>query len=69
MAKTFGDLVETQPNLRLVVDELSLPYGPDALAGKVDVSNSVSLIEITVSDRDPQLAAKIANPFGVSIYY
>ena len=61
LAQNYGDLLKTRPILDLVIQDLSLPYGPGTLFSKIKVTSPRSLIEITVSDPDPQLAADIAN--------
>ena len=61
LAQNYGDLLKTRPILELVIQRLSLPYDPGTLSGKINITSPRSLIEITVSDPDPQLAADIAN--------
>lgn len=61
LARNYSDLIKTRPIQLLVVQQLSLPYGPGTLSGKISVSSPRSLIEIRVSDPDPELAAKISN--------
>jgi len=38
-AQNYRDLIKTRPILGQVVQELSLPYGPDTLSGKIKVSS------------------------------
>ncbi|WP_349410671.1 YveK family protein [Pseudalkalibacillus sp. SCS-8] len=49
--------------LRKVVEDLNLSMSPETLSNKISVStvNESQVVKITVSDRDPVLAAKIAN--------
>ena len=61
LAQNYGDLIKTRPTLTKVIQELSLSYGPNTLSKKITVGSPRSLIEIMVSDPDPQLAAQIAN--------
>ena len=61
LAKNYGDLIKTRPILERVIGAMSLPYGPDTLSDKISFRSPRSLIEITVRDPDPQLAARIAN--------
>ena len=61
LADNYGDLIKTRPVLEQVIQALSLPYSPDALFDKLSVNSPRSLIEIKVSDPDPELAATIAN--------
>ena len=61
LAKNYSDLVKTRPVLNQIIEELSLPYGPNTLAGKIGISTPRSLIVIKVRDLDPQLSAEIAN--------
>ncbi len=61
LARSYGDLIKTRPILEKVIEQLSLPYGPGRLLGKIDISSPRSLIEIKASDPDPRLAAQIAN--------
>ena len=61
LARSYSDLIENRPVLEKIVELLALPYGPDALSGKISVSSPRSLIIIKASDPDPLLAADIAN--------
>ncbi|MFC1935223.1 polysaccharide biosynthesis tyrosine autokinase [Chloroflexota bacterium] len=61
LAQSYGDLIRTRPVMGWVVETLALPYGPEALSAKISVTSPRSLIEIKVSDPDPQMAAEIAN--------
>ncbi|MFH1141759.1 MAG: polysaccharide biosynthesis tyrosine autokinase [Chloroflexota bacterium] len=61
LAATFSELIKTRPILEQVVDTLALPYGAGALAGKISVTSPRSLMQITVTDPNPKIAADIAN--------
>ena len=61
LARNYSDLIKTRPVLELVIESLSLPYGPGTLSGKISVRSPRSLIEITAKDPEPQRASLIAN--------
>ncbi|MCS7207320.1 MAG: polysaccharide biosynthesis tyrosine autokinase [Dehalococcoidia bacterium] len=63
LAGVYRDLVTTRPVLQRVVEQAQLPYGPDALAGKVRVSArpGSQILRISVRDSNPQEAARLAN--------
>ncbi|MFN3975275.1 MAG: polysaccharide biosynthesis tyrosine autokinase [Dehalococcoidia bacterium] len=63
LAGFYRDLVTTRPVLQRVVDELRLPYGPEALRRKVGVTSrpGSQLLRLSVRDPSPQEAARIAN--------
>lgn len=61
LAELYADLIKTRPVAEEVVTELSLPYSPETLVGKIDVRSPRSLIEITARDTSPQSSAEIAN--------
>ena len=61
LASSYSDLLKTRPILGQVVDELSLPYGPDTLANKINVTTPRTLMLIKARDTDPEMAALIAN--------
>ena len=66
MARSSADLIKTRPMLQQVIEELSLPYGPSTLSGKIRVSNPRSFIEINVTDPDPRMAATLANTVALN---
>jgi len=63
VADTYAELMQQRPVLAAVVQNLHLNIEPDALKGMVRVSpvRDTNLVEITVSHKDPHLAADIAN--------
>lgn len=62
-AQTYVRLVESEPVLDRVIEELNLPYTPSALAEKIDASVvlDTQLIDVSVSNSSPEDAALIAN--------
>jgi len=63
VAQTDVELIRRRPVLDVAIQQLHLPYGPDALAKKITVSvvENTNLIEITATDHDPRLVRDIAN--------
>jgi len=63
LAKTYSELLKKRPVLEVVIANLSLGLDVEELAGKVDVRSvrDTQLIEVSVEDADPSLAARIAN--------
>jgi capsular polysaccharide biosynthesis protein len=63
LAETYRLLVETGPVLDRVVDALGLPYDAVELDKKVSTSivGETQLVQVSVTDSDPELAANIAN--------
>lgn len=61
LAETYGDLIKTRSVLERVTETLTLPYGVSRLNDKIKVGSIRSIIEVKVSDPNPQLAATIAN--------
>lgn len=59
LAKTYLQLLSTQPILDGVADYLGYPVFSEQIASRVDVESPI--ITITVTDVDPQKAADIAN--------
>ena len=66
LATSYGDLIKTRPILEQVIDTLALPYGAGRLSGKTAIKSPRSLIEITVADRDPEMAALLANTIATT---
>ncbi|MBM3717166.1 polysaccharide biosynthesis tyrosine autokinase [Microbacterium sp. LMI1-1-1.1] len=66
---TYVNLVGTQVVLAPVVSQMELPFTAAQLAEKVTASNTLNttLIQISVSDPDPTLAADIANNVAASL--
>ncbi len=65
LARTYRDLIKTRPILERVIQDLSLPYDTERLSEKLSVSSTRSLIEMTVDDPNPEVAASIANTTAV----
>ena len=65
LARNYRDLIKTRPILERVIQDLSLPYDTEKLSEKLSVSSPRSLIEISVGDPDPEVAASIANTTAV----
>jgi len=63
LARAYTVLVQRQPITQAVIQRLNLERSPRALAGQItaSVNPAASLLEITVTDTDPQVAALIAN--------
>lgn len=68
LVESYRQLVATWPVLDPVVKQLRLPYGWEGLQEKVTASAQpqTQLIEITISDPDPERAAQIANVIATS---
>lgn len=69
IVRSFGELVTSSSVLRPVVEELGLAETPVELAEQLDVEvrTGTVILEITVSDGDPQRAAAIAEHVGESL--
>ena len=67
--KTYSDLVNTPIVLKSVIDELNLKTPVDELSKQITASAPLdtSLLDITVTEDDPQLAADIANAVSQSL--
>jgi non-specific protein-tyrosine kinase len=63
LAQAYTVLVKRQPITQAVSQRLNLERSPRALAGQItaSVNPAASLLEITVTDTDPQVATLIAN--------
>ena len=59
----YTELIKSRNVLEEVIDDLSLEIGYNQLAGEISVTNPTDtrILDITVTDADPQLAADIAN--------
>jgi capsular polysaccharide biosynthesis protein len=68
LAKTYSQLVTSQPVLERVRTELGVAESPSALASQIKAIAvpDTQIIEITVENRDPQMAATIANTLGAA---
>ncbi len=67
LAQYYHDIVQTRPFLQKVSEKLSAPLDAGNLSGKISVKRPQTLIEITARDRDPALAAAIANTTALTL--
>lgn len=63
LINTYNVIITSNAILGSVTDELNLPYGTGALEDKIDVSSEEDsqVVNVTVTDTDPDMAADIAN--------
>ncbi|MBM3948393.1 MAG: polysaccharide biosynthesis tyrosine autokinase [SAR202 cluster bacterium] len=61
LAAYYKDLILTRPTLEKISERLSSGYSPDKVGGALEISSRGSFIEIRAEDRDPAMAARIAN--------
>ncbi|MBI4338647.1 MAG: polysaccharide biosynthesis tyrosine autokinase [Chloroflexi bacterium] len=61
LVEAYSALIKTRPVLEKVIERLHLPYTPETLAGLTSIVPSGSLIIISASVPDPDLAATIAD--------
>lgn len=63
LATTYSELAHSGPVLAGTIERLGLQYNPDVLDRKVGakVVRETQIVQITVQDADPKLAAAIAN--------
>ena len=63
LLETYTQIIKSRKILSTVISQLGLDYSEEALANKVSVSaiTDTDIIKISVSDRNNQLAAQIAN--------
>jgi succinoglycan biosynthesis transport protein ExoP len=63
LTNTYAELVERQPILSQVIEDLDLALAEATLASRISVSavRNTQLLRIAVEDSDPALAAEIAN--------
>lgn len=63
LANTYQVIAHSRRVLGKVIDQLSLPYTPEVLRGKVKISpvDKTEIITIDVTDEDPRAAALISN--------
>jgi uncharacterized protein involved in exopolysaccharide biosynthesis len=68
LTKTYSQLVTSQPVLERVRTELGVTESTSALGNQIKAIAvpDTQIIEITVENRDPQMAATIANALGVA---
>lgn len=66
---TYPDLVKTEAVLQPVIDDLGLDTSVGALSRQVSASNPTDtmMLKVSVSDADPEMAAKIANAASASL--
>ncbi len=64
--KSYAALVTSPEIAQAVITQLGLPYTAEELAGKISASSPLDtvLLEISVTDTDPDRAARIANAVG-----
>jgi len=63
LTKTYRELIKKRPVLETVIDELALPFGPEKLAGMIDVEvvGDTQLLRVSAENSDPERARLIAN--------
>lgn len=63
LVKTYSEIIKSRDVLTKVIDDLKLGVTVDQLASKISVSSvsNTQLINVTVSDKDAEMAQKIAN--------
>jgi capsular exopolysaccharide synthesis family protein len=63
LTKTYRELIKKRPVLDTVIDELSLPFGPEELAGMIDVEvvGDTQLLRVSAESSDPEQARLIAD--------
>jgi succinoglycan biosynthesis transport protein ExoP len=66
--KSYATIVNNASTLEPVISELDLPYGVQELATKVSATTPIDtvLMYVTAVDKDPVLAAKIANSVALN---
>jgi polysaccharide biosynthesis transport protein len=69
LALTYSNLVTVRPILEATVESLGLNINPGALRGQIRTSivEETSLLEITVTNQSPVLAASIANEVATQL--
>ena len=63
LTKTYSELIKARPVLDTVIDELALPFGPEELAGMIDVEvvGDTQLLRVSAESSDPEQARLIAD--------
>jgi len=63
LTKTYSELIKKRPVLDTVIDELALPFGPEKLAGMIDVEvvGDTQLLRVSAESPDPDQARLIAD--------
>ena len=66
MAQTYTQMIKNLPVLQQVVERLQIPLNPQALKSMISATliQNTQLIQVSVTDTDPQRAAAIANTLG-----
>ncbi|MBN1933385.1 MAG: polysaccharide biosynthesis tyrosine autokinase, partial [Anaerolineae bacterium] len=66
--ESYRELLKTRPVLETVITRLNLPYSSKRLAEHIDVSviQDTRLLELKVTDNNPQRAADIANEIALT---
>lgn len=69
IVRSFGELVTSSSVLQPVIDDLGLPETPVELAEQidVDVQTGTVILEVAVSDEDPERTAAIADALNESL--
>ena len=69
LMQTYAELATTRPVLESVIQELNLDLSPDDLKRKIKVKTDTEtqILNIRVTDADPQLTADIANAVAESL--
>lgn len=67
--KTYAHLATTEIVLQPVIDQLGLDLTPRQLASQITATAvlDTTIVEITVSDEDPEHAAELANTIGTTL--
>lgn len=63
LAQDYAEFIVDHEVMELVIEEMNLAITPNALAGKVTINNpeDTRILEISVTDTNPELAAEIAD--------
>ena len=66
--ESYRELLKTRPVLEAVIARLNLPYSPGQLAMRIDIRiiQDTQLLELKITDNDPQRAADIANEIALT---
>ncbi|MCA9950898.1 MAG: polysaccharide biosynthesis tyrosine autokinase [Anaerolineales bacterium] len=66
LAQTYTEILTTYSVLEATAERLKLPYDVDVFAGKISVSAppETQILTITALDKNPEMAALIANTLG-----
>ncbi|MDF2866062.1 MAG: hypothetical protein K0R72_880 [Clostridia bacterium] len=63
LVSTYGEIVKSRKIASQVIDKLKLSYSPDELNNMISVNSKkdTEMLQITVSNEDPKIAADVAN--------